>query len=445
MRRVLPRLCLGLAVFSTASRADLIQGELPRAGSLGVQVGPPVGGEGAMIIRVFPDSAAANAGLMDADQVLAIDDQPVSSVPELLAQLAGRTGGDTLTIKLRRGDEEISLPVKLNGRPLEESAAGKVHYGSIESKAGKLRTILTKPEGQGPFPAFTFIQGIGCYSVDNPTGALTGYKAIIEAFAQMGYVTLRVEKPGCGDSEGGPCRDVDFETELDGYRQALKALKECPLVDPDRILIFGHSMGGTWGPILAAESPIRGLAVYGTLSKSWYEYALENTRRQLLLAGVGDAEVDQVLRDEARFQYELVFGRKTPAEIVESNADLASHVNQTSPDGQHVFDRSAAFFQQLHDRNLASEWAKVSANVLAIWGEADFVSARDDHERIAAIAERAGQGGGRFVELEGCDHGFNRASSFAEAFGLQGQGEFNPAIVELLVNWAKEVNAPANP
>ncbi len=69
------------------------------------------------------------------------------------------------------------------------------------------------------------IQGIGLASIDNPVGPLSSYKTIIDDFTRHGFVTLRVDKPGCGDSEGGPARDVDFDTELDGYRQALKMLK----------------------------------------------------------------------------------------------------------------------------------------------------------------------------------------------------------------------------
>lgn len=442
-RRFLPLLIV--LSMTAAARADLLESDLPRAGSLGVQVGPAEGADGAAIIRVFPGSAAAEAGLADGDLVTGFDDDAIADVPGLLAHLADRKEGDKARLAIKRGDEELKIEVTLRGRPREEARTGRVHYGSVDSAGGELRTILTVPEGDGPFPAFFFIQGIGCYSVDNPSGPLIGYRAILDAFAQAGYVTLRVEKPGCGDGEGAPCRDVDFETELDGYRQALMALKACPLVDPDRVLIFGHSMGGTWGPILAAETPVRGVAVYGTLLKSWYEYALENGRRQLLLAGQSDAEVDRILRAEARYQFEVAFNKKTPAEVAEANADLASYINQNSPDGEHMYDRSAAFFHQLHDRNMAEVWSNVSADVLAVWGVADFVSGRDDHERIAAIAERGEDGGGRFVALAESDHGFNRAASFEEAFGQDGPGEFNPAIVELLIGWAAEINPPASP
>ena len=66
---------------------------------------------------------------------------------------------------------------------------------------------------------------------------------IAQDLARHGYVTLRVERPGCGDSEGGPLRDVDFDVELDGYLEALRALKQLDSVDADRVYLFGHSMG----------------------------------------------------------------------------------------------------------------------------------------------------------------------------------------------------------
>ena len=67
--------------------------------------------------------------------------------------------------------------------------------------------------------------------------------------AKSGYVTMRVEKPGVGDSEGGPFADLDYNTEIDIYRQALKQLKAQPEVDNDNVFICGHSMGGAVGVI----------------------------------------------------------------------------------------------------------------------------------------------------------------------------------------------------
>src|SRR5262249_25620237 len=144
-----------------------------------------------------------------------------------------------------------------------------------------------------------------------------------------GFVTLRVDKPGCGDSEGGPARDVDFETELDGYRQGLKMLKSRGDVDPNAIFIFGHSMGGVMAPLLSAENPVHGIIAYGTITRTWTEYMLENLRRQLDLGGTSPADIDRYLRAEAAFLAYLYSEKLSPRVIAERYPNLREHLAQT--------------------------------------------------------------------------------------------------------------------
>ena len=67
-------------------------------------------------------------------------------------------------------------------------------------------------------------------------------------------------------------------TELDIYRQALRQLKETKEVDSGNVFIFGHSMGGGFGPMIAAESRVKGLVVYGVEARTWFEYLLDTIR-----------------------------------------------------------------------------------------------------------------------------------------------------------------------
>ena len=206
--------------------------------------------------------------------------------------------------------------VTLKGRPFETSDTYEVLYGSVPSRAGRLRTILTRPKGAGKYPALFFIQGIGLASIDNPVGPLGSHKIIVDDFARRGFLTLRVDKPGCGDSEGGPARDVDFDTELDGYRQALKMLKARSDVDAGLIFIFGHSMGGVMAPLLAAESPGPGHHRLWTIARTWTEYMLENTRRQRELADSDPSAIDRDLRTDAALLTHLFIEKMAPKDIV---------------------------------------------------------------------------------------------------------------------------------
>jgi dienelactone hydrolase len=376
--------------------------------------------------------------------LVALNGTKITGANEFVRMIGGRKAGDGVTIDLRRGEAARQEKITLKGRPFETSDAFEVLYGAVPSRAGRLRTILTRPKGEGKHPAVFLIQGVGLFSVDNPIGPLASYRTIADDFTRHGYVTLRVDKPGCGDSEGGPARDVDFDTELDGYRQALRMLKARADVDAERVFLLGHSMGGVMAPLLAAEIPVRGIIVYGTITRTWTEYMLENTRRQLELADIDPSAIDRQLRDDAALLTYLYAEKLSPQEIVARHPRLRPLLEQTITEDRYFVDRSLTFFRQLAEKNLGAAWESFSGHALAIWGKADFVSHEDDHALIARIVNRDHPGQGTFLALDGIDHGFNRAASRRASFerGQSRQpGEFNPAILEVCRAWVEKVGS----
>jgi pimeloyl-ACP methyl ester carboxylesterase len=429
--------------------------ELPRGAFLGAKL-TPVSDEvrerfklktsdGVVIDEVIPASTAAAAGFQEGDVLVALNGTRIAGLGAFVQAIAIRKAGAEVTIELRRGEDLRQEKVTLKGRPFEKSDAYEVTYGAVPSQGGRLRTIFTRPKTKGKHPALFLIQGIGLASIDNPVGALSAYKTIVDDFTRHGFATLRVDKPGCGDSEGGPARDVDFDTELDGYRQALKMLKAHSDVDGDRIFIFGHSMGGVMAPLLAAEIPVRGIIVYGTIARTWMEYWLENLRRQLELAGADPGAIDRDLRAEAALTTFLYADKKSPKEIVDRHPHLRERIEQNITEGNYFFDRSLTFYRQLAAKNLGSAWESFGGHALAIWGRADFVSNEDDHALIARNVNRDHPGHGTFLVMEGIDHGFNRAASRRESFDRgqsRQQGEFNPAILDLCRAWVEKTTLP---
>jgi pimeloyl-ACP methyl ester carboxylesterase len=404
-------------------------------------------GVGIAVEEVIAGSTAAEAGFKAGDVLLAVNGTKIPGSGEFVRMIGGLKAGASVAIEFRRGDAPQKSTVTLKGRPLEKSEAYEIIYGSVQSSGSRLRTIVTRPRMEKKRPALFLIQGVGLVSVDNPVGALGSYRTMIDDFTRHGFVTLRVDKPGCGDSEGGPGRDVDFDTELDGYRQALRMLKGRADVDPSRVFIFGHSMGGVMAPLLAAETPVRGIIVFGTITRTWTEYMLENTRRQMELADNDPSLIDSTARNAAALLTYLYGEKLSPKDIVAKHPRLRELVEQTITDDRYFVDRSLTFFRQLADKNLGAAWESYEGHALAIWGKADFVSNEDDHALIARIINRDHPGQGTFLAMDGIDHGFNRAASRRESFE-RGQsrrpGEFNPAIIEVSRNWAEKLaNPPA--
>jgi pimeloyl-ACP methyl ester carboxylesterase len=317
--------------------------------------------------------------------------------------------------------------------PFEAQPDFDIEYDEATAGDFRVRTILTLPRRPGKLPAVMLVQGVGCFSVDHPVTGDDAYQKILYALTRAGYVTMRVDKPGMGDSEGGPCLEAGFHRELAAYRAGLSALKRCRFVDPGRVFLFGHSMGGVMAPLLAATEPLAGVAVYGTVFKSWLEYELENSRRQEYLRGEDPAAIEETMRARHRF-LSLLYVERWPLErILEEHPEFRE--KWTAPPVLYA-GKHHRYFQEIYDLNLAREWQKVAAPVLAIWGTSDFVSTEWDHARIAEVVNSRHPGNGAFHALPGIDHSMNRAvTPEASLSGGSNGGEFDTRIVDVLLDW----------
>ena len=116
---------IGFAVPSETVMAyaeSIVTGEPLVAGFLGVRGGPVTEGgrAGALITRVLPGSAAAEAGIQVEDVVVSIDGVPTQGIDELAAQVRAHRPGDIVEVVLLRDGEEIVYQVAL-GEPEESS------------------------------------------------------------------------------------------------------------------------------------------------------------------------------------------------------------------------------------------------------------------------------------------------------------------------------------
>ena len=103
----------------------------------------------------------------------------------------------------------------------------------------KLRGIVHLPEDlkKGKRAAFLVLHGFG----SNKESGSAARPA--EQLARLGYVALRFDMRGLGESEGEHARVICLEQVAD-TRNALTALARHPAVDPDRIAVVGTSFGG---------------------------------------------------------------------------------------------------------------------------------------------------------------------------------------------------------
>ena len=377
MRR---RACLALVLGfvlqgATPARPQTNADPLPRRASLGVTLA--VDPMGAVVVSTVPGgSAAAQAGLAVGDAITALEGTPVTSIAQVQALIGQRRGGDSLAIDLVRSGGSTRIMARLQAFAHEALPNATFDYRHVRLSDGtRLRTIVSRPmNAERPVAAVLFLQGGGCSSIDVPWAVGTpGPISLIHAIASRGFVTMRVDKPGAGDSEGPPCPETGFREELAGYQAALQALLADPAVDRRRVFLVGLSLGGFFAPLLARDVPVAGISAYGTIA--------------------------------------------------------------FTPTGYPG--RSARFFREIAVVDILAAWASVDARVQMLHGTYDGVSTASDHAKIAAIVNGAHPGRAAHREFERLDHCFTRqptpeAGRDNCGSGEDSTGEVTGAILEFI-------------
>jgi alpha-beta hydrolase superfamily lysophospholipase len=124
----------------------------------------------------------------------------------------------------------------------------RVHFTS----AGlQLTGILHLPPDAKPGerrPAFMVLHGFG----SNKDSGVP--RTAAELFASLGYVALRFDMRGCGESEGARGRVICLE-QVEDTRHALEFLQTRDEVQKDRIAVYGQSFGAAVAVYAAGVEP----------------------------------------------------------------------------------------------------------------------------------------------------------------------------------------------
>ena len=118
------------------------------------------------------------------------------------------------------------------------------YYAYYLSEGLKIYALLTIPNGEVPeggWPALVFNHG---YIPPNVYRTTERYIAYVDEIAKAGYVVFRIDYRGHDASEG----DATGAYGSPGYQidvlNAVASIKQYPEVNPDKIGMWGHSMGG---------------------------------------------------------------------------------------------------------------------------------------------------------------------------------------------------------
>jgi dipeptidyl aminopeptidase/acylaminoacyl peptidase len=179
------------------------------------------------------------------------------------------------------------------------------YIASYVSEGNKVFGLLTVPIGEPPeggWPAIIFNHG---YIPPSQYKTTERYVAYVDFFARRGYVVFKSDYRGHGNSEGVAMGGYGSNSYTIDVLNGLESVKKLSYVNPQRIGMWGHSMGGyiTLRAMVSGRNIKAGVIWAGVVGS--YEDLLNNWRRRTSVT-------PSVMPQARRWRQELVEKYGTP-------------------------------------------------------------------------------------------------------------------------------------
>jgi len=167
------------------------------------------------------------------------------------------------------------------------------YVASYQSDGMKIFALLTVPNGAKPatgWPVIIFNHGYIPPTVYRTTER---YVAYVDAFARNGYIVFKPDYRGFGSSQGTPVSAYGSPNDTVDVLNAVTTMQRYANADPNRIGMWGHSMGGNITLRALVIDPRIKVAViwagvnatYKDLLENWHPTSGDRPPRPLAAAG----------------------------------------------------------------------------------------------------------------------------------------------------------------
>ena len=244
-------------------------------------------------------------------------------------------------------------------------------YDSLElalpvPSLGELPGILTVPKGEGPFPAVVLLQGSGASDKDESIGNLKPFRDLAEGLAAEGIAVYRFDKRSyVYGAELMANRQITLVDEyLEDAVNAVQLLARQDRIDPDRIFLLGHSLGGNAVPAAARELEKAPVKACG-----------------FIMMAASPRPLDVLMREQYDFLYSLM-PEITAEQQAEKDAMFAELDKLRDPDALAEEDMVAgvysAYWKWLADYDILQAAKDITRPVLLLQGEEDYQVTLED-------------------------------------------------------------------
>ena len=292
---------------------------------------------------------------------------------------------------------------------------------TIGADPWKLPGTLTLPKGQGPFPAVVLGHGSGPNDRDETVGANKPFKDIAQGLASRGVAVLRYDKRTkvYGDVMAKLSGELTAKEEtIDDAVAAVDVLRNTPGIDPKKIFVLGHSLGGYLAPRIAQADPnIAGLVILAGPTRPLEDLMLEQTRYILESDGSLSAQ-DQLQIGQIQQQVEAV--KALTAQSSSKDSLLGAPVS---------------YWLDLKNYRPAELASKLSIPMLFLQGERDYqVTLQDLQGWKQALA---GKANAQIKSYSDLNHLFMSGTEKSTPAEYQIPGNVSARVIEDIAAWAK--------
>lgn len=293
---------------------------------------------------------------------------------------------------------------------------------AADSDCGPAAGTLCVPTGAGPFPAAVFLHGSGPQDRDESIGDTRVFRDLAEGLASQGIATFRYDKPARAPDRRPATGQDPLEREvLADAAAVLAAVRGRPTIDPRRVFLIGHSLGGLLAPEVALrDGKVAGIVLLATPGRPLREVAQEQWRTlETQATEAGD-----------------------PAEA-ESMRALRLRLDEVAagsvPDAEEVGGTPAATWRALFSRDIRSLLRKAARPTLVLHGERDFQVGMADFQVLSTLQQEMSLPACRARSYPALNHLFVAGVGKSSLLEYARSGQVDRQVVIDIAEWIQQI------
>ena len=280
---------------------------------------------------------------------------------------------------------------------------------------------LSLPRGRGRWPGVVLLSGGGPFDRDETSGPNKPLKDLAWGLASQGVAVVRFDKVTfVHNSQVANAPDFTMAEEYVPHAvAAVHLLQHQPTVDPARVFVLGHSMGGKVAPRVAtAEASVAGLVI------------LAGDAQPMQHAAIRVARYLAALQPSPATEAALAVLTRQAALVESSDLSLAT------PASKLPFGLSGAYWLDLRSYDPVTTAAALNKPMLILQGGRDYqVTVEDDLSRWRTGLGRRPDVTIRVYEAD--NHLFFSGTGPSTPADYEPAQHVDPSVVTDIANWLK--------